>query len=314
MIAETAFAVGQGTTVDGVLLLDKPPGMSSNAALQAVRKLFGRVKGGHTGTLDPLATGLLPLCLGAATKFAGGLLEADKAYDAIILLGVATTTGDAEGAPTFEANPEGCMARVPEVLEAFTGEVDQVPPMFSAIKHRGRPLYHYARTGQSVERDARRVKVYSLELLSTSGAEVSVRVRCSKGTYIRTLAHDIGLRLGCGAHLRALRRTGVGRFKIEEALGLDRLTEFTEAERIACLRSADVLLADLPAVVVDRAQAEALLQGRAVARPAPLGSVRLYAEDGLFLGLGAAGQGLLLPKRMWVRSHTAGAVANADVA
>jgi tRNA pseudouridine55 synthase len=314
MIADTALAVGQGATVDGVLLLDKPPGMSSNAALQAVRKLFGRVKGGHTGTLDPLATGLLPLCLGAATKFAAGLLEADKTYDAIILLGVATTTGDAEGAPILEANPEGCMARVPEVLGAFTGDVDQVPPMFSAIKHRGRPLYQYARAGQSVEREARRVKVYSLEVLSISGAEVSVRVRCSKGTYIRTLAHDIGLRLGCGGHLRALRRTGIGRFKIEEALGLDRLAELTEAERIACLRSADVLLADLPAVVVDHAQAEALLQGRAVARPAPVGSVRLYAEDGLFLGLGAAGQGLLLPKRMWVRSRAAGPVANADVA
>ncbi len=312
MSAETALAGGRDTTVDGVLLLDKPLGLSSNAALQTVRKLFGRVKGGHTGTLDPLATGLLPLCLGAATKFAAGLLEADKTYDAIILLGVATTTGDAEGAPILEADPEGCMARVPETLGAFTGDVDQVPPMFSAIKHQGRPLYHYARAGQSVERDARRVKVYSLELLSTSGAELSVRVRCSKGTYIRTLAHDIGLHLGCGGHLRALRRIGIGRFKIEEALALDRLAELTEAERIASLRSADVLLADLPAVVVDHVQAEALLQGRAVARPAPLGSVRLYAEDGLFLGLGAAEQGLLLPKRMWVRNRTAGAVANAD--
>lgn len=314
MIAETAFAVGQGTTVDGVLLLDKPPGMSSNAALQAVRKLFGRVKGGHTGTLDPLATGLLPLCLGAATKFAGGLLEADKTYDAVIVLGVATTTGDAEGAPILEVDPEGCMARVPEVLEAFTGDVDQVPPMFSAIKHRGRPLYHYARSGQSVERQARRVRVYALELLSAPGVELSVRVRCSKGTYIRTLAHDIGLRLGCGAHLGALRRTGIGGFKIEEALGLDQLAELTEAERLGCLRPADILLADLPAVVVDHAQAEALLQGRAVARPAPLGSVRLYAEDGLFLGLGAAGEGLVLPKRMWVRGRTAKAVAHADVA
>ena len=314
MIAETAFAVGQGTTVDGVLLLDKPPGMSSNAALQAVRKLFGRVKGGHTGTLDPLATGLLPLCLGAATKFAGGLLEADKTYDAVIVLGVATTTGDAEGAPILEVDPEGCLARVPEVLEAFTGDVDQVPPMFSAIKHRGRPLYHYARTGQSVERQARRVRVYALELLSAPGVELSVRVRCSKGTYIRTLAHDIGLRLGCGAHLRALRRTGIGGFKIEEALGLDQLAELTESERLGCLRPADILLADLPAVVVDHAQAEALLQGRAVARPAPLGSVRLYAEDGLFLGLGAAGQGLVLPKRMWVRGRTVRAVAHADVA
>jgi tRNA pseudouridine55 synthase len=313
MSAESLLAGGQDT-VDGLLLLDKPLGMSSNAALQAARKLFGRIKGGHTGTLDPLASGLLPLCFGVATKFAAGLLEADKTYDAIIQLGVATTTGDAEGAPILEASPEACMARVPEVLGEFTGDVEQVPPMFSAIKHRGRPLYQYARAGQTVERDARRVKVYSLELLSTSGAEVSVRVRCSKGTYIRTLAHDIGLRLGCGAHLRALRRTGIGEFKIEEALALERLAELTERQRIACLRSADVLLVDLPAVVVDRAQAAALLQGQAVARPAPAGSVRLYAEDGLFLGLGAAREGLLLPKRMWVRSRTTAAVANADVA
>ena len=314
MIAETAVAAGRGTTVDGVLLLDKPLGMSSNAALQAVRKLFGRVKGGHTGTLDPLASGLLPVCLGAATKFAGGLLEADKTYEAIILLGVATTTGDAEGDPILEANPAGCMARLPEVLEAFTGDVDQVPPMFSAIKHLGRPLYRYARAGQSVERQARRVRVYALELLSSSGLEVSVRVRCSKGTYIRTLAHDIGLRLGCGAHLKALRRTGIGGFRIEQAVGLDRLAQLTEPERVGCLRSADVLLADLPAVVVDRVQAEALLQGRSVALPAPLGAVRLYAEDGLFLGLGAGGQGLLLPKRMWVRSQPARSLAHADVA
>jgi tRNA pseudouridine55 synthase len=313
MIAEAAFAAGQDS-VDGVVMLDKPLGLSSNAALQAVRKLFDRVKGGHTGTLDPLASGLLPVCLGAATKFASGLLEADKTYDAVILLGVATTTGDAEGDTILEGRPEGCMARLPQVLEVFTGDVDQVPPMFSAIKHRGRPLYDYARAGQSVERQARRVRVYALELLSTSGAEVSVRVRCSKGTYIRTLAHDIGLRLGCGAHLKALRRTGIGGFKIDQALGLDQLAQLSQTERLGCLRSADILLADLPAVVVGRVQAEALLQGRSVAVPAPLGAVRLYAEDGLFLGLGAGGQGLLLPKRMWVRNRPARPAAHADVA
>jgi tRNA pseudouridine55 synthase len=313
VIAEAAFA-GRQESVDGVVMLDKPLGLSSNAALQAVRKLFGRVKGGHTGTLDPLASGLLPVCLGAATKFAGGLLEADKTYDAVILLGIATTTGDAEGDPILEASPEGCMARLPQVLEVFTGDVDQVPPMFSAIKHRGRPLYDYARAGQSVERQARRVRVYALELLSTSGVEVSVRVRCSKGTYIRTLANDIGLRLGCGAHLKALRRIGIGGFKIDQAFGLDQLAQLTETERRSCLRSADVLLADLPAVVVDCVQAEALMQGRSVAVPAPLGAVRLYAEDGLFLGLGAGGHGLLLPKRMWVRNHPARPAAHADVA
>ncbi len=315
MTTEPAFAAGQRTPVDGVLLLDKPLGMSSNGALQAVRRLFGRVKAGHTGTLDPLATGLLPVCLGAATKFAGGLLEADKIYDAVIRLGMATTTGDADGEPVLHASPEGCLERLPEALAAFTGDIDQVPPMFSAIKHRGRPLYHYARAGQSVERQARRVTVHALELLSISGADVSVKVRCSKGTYIRSLAHDIGLRLGCGAHLKALRRTGIGRFRIEDALGLDRLAALTEAERIGCLRPADILLADLPAVVVDHTRAEALLQGRTVASvlSEPLGSVRLYAEDGLFLGLGAGGQGLLSPKRMCVRSLTEAALADADV-
>lgn len=313
MTAEAPVTARRGTAVDGVLLLDKPLGMSSNAALQAVRRLFGRVKGGHTGTLDPLASGLLPVCLGAATKFAGGLLEADKVYEAVIRLGIATTTGDSEGEPILQADAEGCIARAPEVLAAFTGEVDQVPPMFSAIKHRGRPLYHYARAGQNVERPPRRITIYALELLSASGSELSVRVRCSKGTYIRTLAHDIGMRLGCGAHLAALRRTGIGRFEIEDAVELDRLAALTEAERVARLHSADALLADLPAVVVDHARAEALLQGRAVASSLspPQGSVRLYAEGGLFLGLGAGGQGLLVPKRM--RAHSLTGAANTDV-
>jgi len=315
MTTDPAYATGHGTPVDGVLLLDKPLGMSSNAALQAVRRLFDRVKAGHTGTLDPLATGLLPVCLGAATKFAAGLLEADKVYDCVIRLGMATTTGDADGDPIFHGSAAGCLERFQEALTAFTGDIDQVPPMFSALKHRGRALYLYARAGHVVERQARRVTVHALQLISSSGADVSVRVRCSKGTYVRSLAHDIGVRLGCGAHLTALRRTGIGRLGIEEAVALDRLAALTEAERISCLRPADILLADLPAVVVDHTRAEALLHGRAVARvpSEPVGSVRLYAEDGLFLGLGAGGQDLLSPKRMCVRTLTEAALADADV-
>ena len=301
MKADSALAVRRAPVVEGVVLLDKPPGMSSNAALQAVRRLFGGVKAGHTGTLDPLATGLLPICLGPATKFAGGLLDIDKTYQALIRLGVATTTGDAEGDPVSHGSWEGCMERMPETLSAFRGEIEQVPPMFSAIKHRGRALYSYARAGEVVERQARRVTVYALELLSASGPDFSVRVHCSKGTYIRALAHDIGQRLGCGAHLKALRRTQIGNLRIDQALGLDALAALPEADREKCLLPPDILLSGLPAVILDQARADALLQGRpvAIAESEPAGSLRLYGEDGLFLGLGTRGEhGLLCPKRM----------------
>jgi len=287
--------------VEGVVLVDKAPGMSSNAALQAVRRLFGGVKGGHTGTLDPLATGLLPVCLGSTTKFAGVALETDKTYEAVVGLGLATTTGDAEGEPLFRGRVEGCLERVSETLAAFAGEIEQVPPMFSAIKHRGQALYRYARAGQSVERRPRRVTVHALDLIAARTDEISLRIHCSKGTYIRTLAHDIGERLGCGAHLLALRRTRIGALAIDQALGLEALAGLAEADRRKRLLPADILLSELPKVVVDRAKADALLQGRAVGLGEPLGagSVRLYAEDGLFLGLGARGEeGLLCPKRM----------------
>jgi len=301
--------------VEGVVLLDKPAGMTSNAALQAVRRLFGRVKAGHTGTLDPLATGLLPVCLGEATKFAGGLLEADKTYEAKIRLGLATSTGDAEGEPIFRGDIAGCQEQVAGILTAFTGEIDQLPPMFSAVKHRGRPLYSYARAGEPVERKTRRITVRNLELLFLSEQEFTVRVQCSKGTYIRTLAQDIGERLGCGAHLKALRRTGIARLRIEEAVTLDRLTEISSAERMGCLRPVDLLLSELQAVILDTVRAEALLQGRQVivADRLPDGPVRVYAENGIFLGLGTGGeQGRLSPRRM--RGTRLTAPAACDVA
>jgi tRNA pseudouridine55 synthase len=317
MRTDPLLAAGSTAPVEGVVLLDKPGGMTSNAALQAVRRLFGRVKAGHTGTLDPLATGLLPLCLGEATKFAGGLLEADKTYEAVIQLGVATTTGDAEGEPLFHRDVSGCSERVTGMLAAFTGEIDQLPPMFSAIKHHGRPLYSYARAGENVERQTRRITVRGLELLSISEQEFSVRVQCSKGTYIRTLAEDIGERLGCGAHLKALRRTGVARLQVDEAVGLDTLEALPDAERRGWLRPVDLLLTDLPAVVLDRTRAEALLQGRPVlvTDGLPLGPVRVYGEDGTFLGLGTGdGQGQLAPKRMRASRATVPAVADCDAA
>jgi len=293
--------------VEGVVLLDKAAGMSSNAALQVVRRLFGGVKGGHTGTLDPLATGLLPICLGAATKFAGALLETDKTYEAVVGLGLATTTGDAEGEPLFRGPVEGCLEHVGETLAALTGEIEQLPPMFSAVKHRGRALYRYARAGQSVERRPRRVTVHALDLVAVHGDEISIRVHCSKGTYVRSLAHDIGERLGCGAHVLALRRTRIGALAIDQAVGLEALAALADVDRGKWLLPTDILLSELPAVILDRARADAVLQGRSVVPGEPLraGSVRLYAEGGLFLGLGARGeQGLLCPKRM--RSLLAG--------
>jgi tRNA pseudouridine55 synthase len=258
---------------------------------------------------------LLPVCLGEATKFAAGLLDADKTYEAMIRLGLATTTGDAEGEPLFRGDVAGCQEQVPGILAAFTGEIDQLPPMFSAIKHRGRPLYSYARAGEQVERKTRRITVRDLKLLSLSEQEFTVQVRCSKGTYIRTLAQDIGERLGCGAHLGALRRTGIARLQIEDAVTLDRLSGLSGAERMGWLRPVDLLLSDLQAVILDTVRAEALLQGRpvVVADQLSLGSVRVYAEDGAFLGLGISdGQGRLSPKRM--RASRMAAPADCDAA
>ena len=311
------FPSGPTSTAEGVLLLDKPLGITSNAALQAVRRLFGRVKAGHTGTLDPLATGLLPLCLGEATKFAGGLLEADKTYETVIRLGLATTTGDAEGAPVFEGDATGCSERLPGILGSFMGDIEQLPPMFSALKHQGRPLYSYARAGEEIERTPRRVTIRSLELLFVSGQDVTVKVRCSKGTYIRTLAHDIGERLGCGAHVAALRRIAIGRLSIDAALSLEALAGLSDHDRVRCLHPADLLLADLPAVVVDGGRAEALSQGRPVmpVSPPPCGPVRLYDDHGTFLGLGTGQQeGMVLPKRMRAQRPLAPVPGTCDAA
>jgi len=286
----------------GVLLLDKPRGMSSNGALQRVRHLLGRVKGGHTGTLDPMATGLLPLCLGEATKFASGLLEADKTYDAVVRLGTATSTGDAEGETIFRGDVTGAAERVDEALHEFRGDIEQTPPMFSALKHRGRPLYEYARQGQEIERNARRVRVYELAVLNSDGADIALRVRCSKGTYIRSLAHDLGVRLGCGAHLIALRRTAIGPLQIEDATSIAALEALEEPARWSVVLRSDVLLSHLKQVVLSAADGRAILQGKVVGTPADFlgcGPVRVYDEDGAFLGLGEVqADGKVVAKRM----------------
>jgi len=291
----------------GVVLLDKPRGMSSNGALQRVRHLFGRVKGGHTGTLDPMATGLLPLCLGEATKFASGLLEADKTYDAVVRLGTATSTGDAEGEAIFHGDVAGAAERLDEALCEFRGDIEQMPPMFSALKHRGRPLYEYARQGQEIERSARRVRVYELAVLESAvlkcdGTDVALRVRCSKGTYVRSLAHDLGVRLGCGAHLIALRRTAIGPLQIEDATSIAALEALEEPALWSVVLRSDVLLSHLEQVVLSAADGRAILQGKVVGTPAGFlgcGPVRVYDQHGAFLGLGEAqADGKIVAKRM----------------
>ena len=285
--------------VDGVLLLDKPLGLSSNTALQTARRLLNAEKAGHTGTLDPLATGLLPLCFGEATKFAGELLDADKAYEATLRLGVTTTTADAEG-ETLQVRPVHITTEtLAAVLKQFTGPIRQVPPMYSALKRDGKPLYEYARAGIELERAARAVTIYAIKLLEWQGDTVRIAVDCSKGTYIRTLAEDIGELLGCGAHLTALRRTRIGAINLHGAVTLEALEQ--ASDRDALLHATESLLADLPAARLDSLASERMLHGQAVAWPdgQPEQRYRTYAADGRFIGLCQQDvQGRLAPKRL----------------
>jgi tRNA pseudouridine55 synthase len=234
--------------VHGVLLLDKPLGLSSNQALQKVKWLLRAEKAGHTGTLDPLATGVLPLCFGAATKFSQLHLDADKTYETTLRLGVTTATGDAEGA-VLATQPVTCsVGEVVAVLDRFMGPITQVPPMHSALKKDGKALYEYAREGVEVEREPRAVTIHELDLLAmdlTSDAPtLHLRVHCSKGTYIRTLGEDIGRALGCGAHLSALRRVQTGPFGLADCVTLAQIEALSETDRAALLRPVDGLLAD----------------------------------------------------------------------
>lgn len=286
--------------VDGVLLLDKPPGLGSNAALQIVRRLYRAAKTGHTGTLDPLATGLLPLVFGEATKFGAGLLEADKTYAAEIALGATTATGDAEGEVIERRPVTATRADVERIACRFRGAIAQVPPMYSALKRDGRPLYAYARAGESVERSPRAVTIHELNIDAFEGERLAVTVRCSKGTYVRVLAEDIGRELGCGAHLAGLRRIAIGRFVIAEALTLPELERLSPADRDARLRPVDAMVGDLPAVSLDAGSAERFAHGHAIdaALDCP-GSVRVYRAGAVFLGTGEVGPaGTLYPRRL----------------
>lgn len=284
--------------INGVLLLNKPVGLSSNSALQKAKRLLGARKAGHTGTLDPFADGLLPLCFGEATKFSGYLLDADKRYRAVLQLGVSTTTGDPEGEVTATRDVNASCTDIEAVLPRFTGEIEQIPPMHSALKHQGRPLYEYARAGIDIARPARKVTIHSIELLECSPPRVVLDVRCGAGTYIRTLAQDIGAALGCGAHLTALTRSAAGGFTLDAAHSLDALASLDEAGRQALLLPPDCLVAHLPAVHLDEAAATALCQGRTLAPvPRTTGLVRIYAGQ-TFLGLAEAGPGGLAPRRL----------------
>ena len=290
--------------VHGVLLLDKPLGLSSNEALQKVKRLYRAEKAGHTGTLDPLATGLLPLCFGAATKFSQISLDADKTYRATLQLGVTTTTADAEGEVIERRAVDVSRERFEAACVRFTGLIHQVPPMHSALKHEGKALYEYARAGTEIEREARTVTIHRIDIVGADNESArdvwTIDVRCSKGTYIRTLAEDIGKELGCGAHLSALRRTASGPLTLDDAHTLGELTAMSDGEREAALLGADALVADWPEVRLGTEDAGRFLSGvrRRLSLPdAP--RVRVYGpQPRAFLGGGRIAAGELISTRL----------------
>ena len=301
-----------GNNVHGILLLDKRLGVSSNKALQEVRRLFNANKAGHTGSLDPLATGLLPLCFGAATKVSGLMLDDNKRYQVVIQLGVMTDTGDAEGV-VIATNPVPLFSyeEIHTCLQIFTGEIEQVPPMYSALKHNGRKLYELAREGKTIERKARRIKIIDLTLLTDFEAttripdQLILEVFCSKGTYIRSLAEDIGHFLGCGGTVKALRRIESGQFHIAQAKTIEQLTAMNEPSLYECLINVDKPLEKLPSVYLSDQEAIAIKYGQSIRSKLELslglqlGSLRMY--HGLdFLGLGEMQlDGKIVPKKIF---------------
>ncbi|WP_050477888.1 tRNA pseudouridine(55) synthase TruB [Herbaspirillum rhizosphaerae] len=293
--------------VHGVLLLDKPVGWSSNDALIKAKRLLNALKAGHTGTLDPFATGLLPLCFGEATKFSQDLLEADKTYEALVHLGIVTNTGDTEGEVLSTKPVDVSLEQIESALQQFRGEISQVPPMHSALKRDGKPLYEYARAGITLEREARKVTIHQLELLGYEAPFLRIRVLCSKGTYIRVLGEDIGALLGCGAHLNQLRRTGVGALTLEGSVTLDRFIALEDGQRTQALLPVDGLLTTFPAVMLTDVLSERFLHGQrlalgkeGIALPAESGRARVYQEsNGRLLGTGLMQEfGILAPERL----------------
>jgi tRNA pseudouridine55 synthase len=291
----------RGERVNGVLLLDKPGGMTSNAALQAVRRLLNAAKAGHTGTLDPMATGLLPLTFGEATKFSADLLNADKSYRATLQLGITTRTGDADGDVIDRCDTAVSSAQLEATLSCFIGTVVQVPPMHSALKRDGQPLYRLAREGTEVERAPRQITVHQMTLVERCGDAVVVDVDCSKGTYVRVLAEDIGRALGCGAHLTALRRTRAGRLSVDDAVTFSALEAMSLELRRTRLLPADELLASLATVRLDDALAQRFRQGQRLALDAEprCERVRVYAGPNELLGTATISEwGVVEPERL----------------
>ncbi|SHH72277.1 tRNA pseudouridine(55) synthase TruB [Ferrimonas marina] len=302
----------RGRLIDGILLLDKPAGISSNDALQKVKRVYNAAKAGHTGALDPLATGMLPICLGEATKFSQFLLDADKRYTVVAKLGVRTTTSDADGEVVSERPVNVNLDQLNEALEGFRGESMQVPSMYSALKYQGQPLYKYAREGIEVPREARPINVYELILNRFDGDEVELDVHVSKGTYIRTIVDDLGEVLGCGAHVIVLRRTQVAGYPYERMVQLEQIENLLEQALDQgrkpkelldpLLLPMDTAVATLPEVNMGDVVAGYLLQGQAVQVPrAPeTGTVRLtVGPQRVFIGLGQIDEdGLVAPKRL----------------
>ena len=291
--------------MNGILVVDKPAGISSNDVVQQAKRLFGAQKVGHTGSLDPLATGVLPLCFGEATKFSQYLLDADKKYWAQVRLGITTGTADADGEVIAQADTSGITeSQVTAALETFVGEIEQIPSMYSALKHQGQPLYKLARQGIEVERAPRRISIYSAELLQFSEASIELRVHCSKGTYIRSLAEDLGAALGCGGHVSALRRLAAGPYEEAQATTLDELREVGDVREMdALLLPVSSAVGSWPAVRLHEDTAHYVRQGQPVqvAHAPTDGWVQIFelAEEDRFLGVGEIlTDGRVAPRRL----------------
>jgi len=287
--------------VDGLLLIDKPLGLSSNQALSKIKFLFSPKKVGHTGTLDPMATGLLPICLGEATKFSSYLLNADKTYVGLIRLGYKSSTGDKEGEiikQEFDKIPSKSVVK--RILKNFIGAIDQLPPMFSALKHKGKPLYLYAREGINIPRPKRKILIHEIELLDYQGDELRLKIKCSKGTYIRTLAEDIGDKLNVGAYLLELNRTGIGSLSIDSAVKIEQIEEIKEQERVKLLLPVDELLSSFQKLILNCNDTTAIKDGKIIDQSGKTpGFYRLYEVKDEFIGLGEIDKiGKLKAKRL----------------
>ena len=273
--------------IDGLLLIDKPLGLSSNQVLSKIKFLFSPKKVGHTGTLDPMATGLLPICLGEATKFSSYLLNADKTYEGLIRLGYKSSTGDKEGQiirQDFGKMPS--MNLVKKILNNFIGPIEQIPPMYSAIKHKGKPLYSYAREGINIPRAKRKIIIYEIKLLAYQGDELRIKIKCSKGTYIRTLAEDIGAQLNVGAYLLELNRTDIGSLSIKSALKVEQIEKNKEQERINLLLPIDELVSEFDKLILNPDDTASIKDGKIIEQGIKDGFYRLYDDKNMFFGLG----------------------------